>query len=150
MSYDPNSPYARAYGFSYGQPQHDPSRVVRMPAVGLVITSSFWLIILVVALVLNLFYLLGLAQMNVQQGGDFLGEAAMPMNLVGIMLMAFVTSCVLYGSLSMMQRRNYGVAVTAAVLSVLPCFSPCFIVGIPFGLWALLLLFRPEVKYGFR
>ena len=150
MSYDPNSPYARAYGFTYGQPQHDPSRAVRMPAVGLVILSSFWLIILVVALVLNLFQLLVGTDLNVQQGEDVLGEAALPVNLVSIMLMAFVTSCVMYGSLSMMQRRNYGVAVTAAVLSVLPCFSPCFFLGIPFGLWALLLLFRPEVKYGFK
>jgi hypothetical protein len=150
MSYDPNSPYARAYGFTYGQPQYDPSRAVRMPAVGLIITSSFWLIMLVVLLVLNLFQLLSGAEMNVQQGGDFLGEAAMPMNLVLIMLLSVVTSCVLYGSLNMMQRRNYGVAVTAAVLSVAPCFSPCLFVGIPFGLWALLLLLRPEVKYGFR
>ncbi|MEQ8789287.1 MAG: hypothetical protein RIC55_23540 [Pirellulaceae bacterium] len=149
-SHDPNNPYAQAYGFNYGGPGHDPSAVIRLPAVGLVIVSSFWMLILVVMLVLNLFQLITGADLNIEQGQDMLGEAAMPLNLVGIMLQAGVNSCVLYGSLGMVQRRNYGVAVTASVLAVIPCFSPCFFLGIPLGLWALFLLFRPEVKYGFR
>lgn len=66
-----------------------------------------------------------------------------------------VTSCilglalsglVLYGALQMKKARSYGWAMTASILALVPCTSPCCLVGVPIGIWALVVLLRPEVK----
>lgn len=150
QGFDPHNPYSQAYGFGYGPNRPDPSNMVKGPAVGLIVTSSFWLLLLVLSLVLNLFKLVVGAKFDLQQANGPLGDAAIPVQLVGIMLLSGVNACTLYGGLSMLQKRNYGVAMTAAVLSIIPCLSPCYIVGIPFGIWAMVLMLRPDVRYGFR
>jgi len=59
-------------------------------------------------------------------------------------------SLVLIGSISMLRVGSYGLAMTAAIVSVIPCASPCCIFGIPFGIWALVVLNDDAVKAGFR
>ena len=54
------------------------------------------------------------------------------------------------GAIGMLRLQGYGMAVTAAVLSVIPCCSPCYVCGIPFGIWALIVLRRPDVRCRFR
>lgn len=53
---------------------------------------------------------------------------------------------VLYGAVSMLRLKNRGAAYAAAIISVIPCCSGCYIVGIPFGIWALIVLNKPEVR----
>ena len=40
-------------------------------------------------------------------------------------------------------------ALVSAVLALLPCLSPCCVLGLPFGIWALVTLNKPEVKEAF-
>jgi hypothetical protein len=40
--------------------------------------------------------------------------------------------------------------MTAAILALVPCTSPCCLAGIPAGIWALVVLAKPEVKAGFH
>lgn len=56
---------------------------------------------------------------------------------------------VLLGGIRMLQRRSYGLAMTGAIVSMLPC-SCCCCLGLPFGIWALVVLSNPEVKNSFR
>lgn len=51
------------------------------------------------------------------------------------------------GGLRMRQLETYGLAMTASILAVLPSVS-C-VLGLPIGIWALVVLFRPEVKAAF-
>jgi hypothetical protein len=39
--------------------------------------------------------------------------------------------------------------MTAAILAMIPCLSSCCIVGLPLGIWALVVLSKPEVKSEF-
>ena len=39
--------------------------------------------------------------------------------------------------------------MTASILAVVPCVSPCCLVGLPIGIWALVVLSKPEVKSQF-
>jgi hypothetical protein len=57
---------------------------------------------------------------------------------------------VLWGSSRMKQLENYPLAMTAALLAIVPCTSPCCVVSIPFGIWALVELTDPRVKAAFR
>jgi predicted Zn finger-like uncharacterized protein len=56
---------------------------------------------------------------------------------------------VLLGAARMLQRQNYGLAMTASIVAMLPC-NGCCILGLPFGIWSLVVLNQPEVKDAFR
>jgi hypothetical protein len=60
-----------------------------------------------------------------------------------------VGAAILFGALKMMRLQSYGWAMAAAILAVIPCLSPCCCLGIPFGIWALVVLSKPEVKAAF-
>lgn len=59
-------------------------------------------------------------------------------------------SITVVGARAMMQRSSYRAAMTAAIANVIPCISVCYLLGIPLGIWALILLRDPQVKPAFR
>lgn len=66
-------------------------------------------------------------------------------NMVGL----GVNILVLFGAASMLQRRRYPLAITAAILESIPGLASCFILGMPFGIWALVLLSMQKVRATF-
>lgn len=56
---------------------------------------------------------------------------------------------VLYGAYCLQTLRNHGMAMTGAIISCIPVCSPCLILGIPFGIWALVVLNDKDVKSAF-
>jgi len=57
---------------------------------------------------------------------------------------------VIFAGVKMKNLENYALSMTGAIIAVIPCFSPCCFVGIPFGIWAIVVLVAPEVKAAFR
>jgi hypothetical protein len=55
---------------------------------------------------------------------------------------------IFYGAIKMKDLQGYGLAMTAAILCLIPCFSICCL-GIPFGIWALIVLLNADVKAAF-
>ena len=61
-----------------------------------------------------------------------------------------VSAVILIGALKMRTLQSYPLVLTAAVLAVIPCITPCCgIISIPFGVWALIALNKPGVKSQF-
>jgi hypothetical protein len=56
----------------------------------------------------------------------------------------------LIGALKMMKLESWGLAFAAAILVMLPCGSCCCCLGIPLGVWLIVLLNKPEIKTAFR
>ncbi len=54
------------------------------------------------------------------------------------------------GGACMLMLKNYSMARTAAIVAIIPCLSPCIFLGMPFGIWAVVLLSRPDVRARFR
>jgi hypothetical protein len=52
------------------------------------------------------------------------------------------------GAIQMMRRRSYLLCVAVALLALLP-WSPAWLVGLPVGIWTLMVLNRPEVMAAF-
>ena len=46
----------------------------------------------------------------------------------------------------MLRGEGYAKAKTASILAFVPFVSCCFLSGIPFGIWSLIVLSKPEVK----
>jgi predicted Zn finger-like uncharacterized protein len=55
---------------------------------------------------------------------------------------------VLSGGLYMKGLRNRGSVMTACIFAMLPC-NPCCLLGLPFGIWALVVLNNPQVTDAF-
>ena len=79
-------------------------------------------------------------------------EAATSFGLMDAMFMVFglaMSGLVLFGSLQMMKAKSWALALIASILAMIPCVSPCCVLGLPFGIWALVVLVKPEVKEAF-
>jgi len=61
-----------------------------------------------------------------------------------------ISGVIFYGGLKMKRLENHGLAVAASILAIIPCTSPCCLLGIPVGIWALVVLSKPEVKSAFH
>jgi len=54
-----------------------------------------------------------------------------------------------WGASQMKGLLNYSHSRNAAIVACIPCVGPCCLLGIPFGIWALNILGRPEVYNAF-
>lgn len=75
------------------------------------------------------------------------GGSAPPLmfSLIGAAIQGFVA----YAGFKMMNLKNYGVAMAGSILAMVPC-SACCLLGLPIGIWSLVLLSKPEVKSAFH
>jgi hypothetical protein len=84
--------------------------------------------------------------------GDEVAEDIM-MGGFGIMLCIvgiLIDAVIILGANKMRNLDSYGFAVAASILSVIPCLSsPCFVLGMPFGIWALVVLMNEDVRNAF-
>jgi serine/threonine protein kinase len=56
---------------------------------------------------------------------------------------------VILGSRKMMSLELFGMALLGCIVAMLPC-SPIAVLGIPIGIWALMILLQPRVRAAFR
>ena len=70
--------------------------------------------------------------------------------IIGIVLGLIMSVVILIGAKKMMKLESYGFAMTTMILSMLPCFSPCCIFGLPIGIWGIIVLNDENVKAAFR
>jgi hypothetical protein len=68
------------------------------------------------------------------------------MSIIAILMSVVI----LLGALKMKKLESYGLAMTASILAMIPCLSPCCVIGLPIGIWALMVLSKPEVKSAFH
>jgi len=57
---------------------------------------------------------------------------------------------IIFGCIKMLKLQSYGFAFTTSILAMIPCISPCCLLGIPFGIWGLVVLNDPQVKQFFK
>lgn len=69
--------------------------------------------------------------------GKFLNLFALP-----------VYGLVIFGGIQMRNLKMYPLAVATAFVAMIPCQCACCI-GIPIGIWALTILFKPEMRAQF-
>jgi hypothetical protein len=136
----------------------DPKSVVTAPAVAL-------LVVAIMDLAMTLFGLVaGVAGWGIGAAGsgfhfhgqgmdpefeEFVHWLSGPVGIAGNLFSLVINVLILIGALRMMSLRNYGLCMVAAVLAVIPCTAPCCCLGIAAGIWALVILTRPEVKQAF-
>jgi len=69
----------------------------------------------------------------------------LPLNLLALIL----SSLTLVAGIKMLQRRSYGLVMAGVIIGMIPCLSGCCCTGLPFGIWALIVLSNEEVRKSF-
>lgn len=71
--------------------------------------------------------------------------------IYGIAVISLIlTPLIVFGAIRMMKGQSRTLAMVAAILSILPITSCCFLIGGIFGVWALVVLMQADVKAFFH
>jgi hypothetical protein len=141
----PTNPYASpppAAGW-VGATFEQASRQLKAPAIILLVMSILTILYRLFDLAFSA-YSLTTPELQPPQHAMFIG--AVVADTIAIVLSILT----IYGSLAMLRLTSLSAARTAAIISVIPLCAPCLILGIPFGIWALVVLSRPEVAAAFQ
>lgn len=68
----------------------------------------------------------------------------------GSLIAVCVAAFIIYAALKMRELSQWGLAVAASVLAMIPCISPCCIIGLPIGIWSLIVLTKPDIRATFH
>jgi preprotein translocase subunit YajC len=128
-------------------------QLVKGPAIGLKVTAILGLVLVAAGLVMNIMTLGGFQifpqQINDPQMQKLLSSLSGGLGIVQGIIGGVVGVIVLIGAAKMQKLQSYQFALTASIVAMVPCISPCCVFGLPFGIWALVVLNKPEVKSQF-
>jgi DNA-directed RNA polymerase subunit RPC12/RpoP len=131
-----------------------PSDRVSGPAVALIVTAILGIVVnLGIAALYGFVLVMALSgqvrEINPQHDA---GETAVSIGSIvaGALLGLTLSVVVLIGANKMRKLESYGFAMAAAIIAVIPCTSPCCWLGLPFGIWAIVVLSDVSVKGAFR
>jgi hypothetical protein len=119
------------------------------PAIGLMVVSIIQMLLAAVALVINLIGASIFAMSQSAQNQPFANLFSGTIGAVQCGLVIVLGAIVLFGAIKMKRLENYGLAMTASIVAMLPC-SLCCLAGLPIGIWSLVILSKPEVKAAFH
>jgi hypothetical protein len=126
-------------------------QLVNGPSIGLMVTAAAGFIGVVI---------LGIGVAMAHNGYDFSqaptmnpavlevlkGKIGLIMCAVGLPGSAFI----LFGAIQARKLKNYGVCFAASIVAMVPYVSFCFYIGLPLGIWALVVFCRADVKSCFK
>ncbi len=76
-------------------------------------------------------------------------DAVVMQNALILLGRAVLDALAIVGGLYMRKLSGYKMSMIGAIVSVIPLATGCCLTGIPFGIWALIVLNRPDVKAAF-
>jgi hypothetical protein len=129
--------------------------LVKGPAISLIVLGALGAAMQGLGMLIKL---LGMGGGDLSQLEEVLGpEAARWIAMLQSPVVAVVTTAVglaaaallIVGGLKMMKLESYALAMIAAVVAAIPCLSPCCCLGLPFTVWAVVVLLKDEVKAAF-
>ncbi len=122
------------------QPPSEPGNPLQIPAICLLVFSGlhlFGIMIALPGLVVDWTEL----DLSTSRGmGELTG------GVVAVVIWVAVILAIIFGAICMIRLRGFRQAQVAAILAIIPICSPCYIMGIPFGIWALVQLNSPAVR----
>lgn len=146
MTWSPQGPY------SHGPMYHPPGAVpVGKPAgvvgagVGLIIAGAVNFVCAAIWMAAGLSALHDEAQTSVFGASDL----AAYLIIMSPVISVFVAPATIAGGMQMIRGKTYRLAMVGAIIALIPVSSCCFVAGVPLGIWALIVLRRPEVKAWF-
>ena len=127
-------------------------QAVKGPAIGLIVMAGLYALSAVWGIIRALFFHPDLSQFQQFNTDPQIQKLVQlisgPLGAIGGLLSLIFATFILFGAIRMLSLRNHQLAFAAAILAMLPC-TLCCVLGLPFGIWALVVLNKPEVKSQF-
>lgn len=125
-------------------------QAVAWPATGLLAVATICIAFAVLSIAMDIFLLAsGLVEIvREKTGNNEVMYAVFRMSWAATLLGC--SAFIIYGALQMRRLKGYTLSFSAALLAAIPCLGPCCLLGIPFGVWAIVILRRPDVRSTFR
>src|SRR5688500_14337364 len=118
---------------------NDVSDKIKAPAIGLIVVSALNFVLGLLTVLSGILRLTGISGRETIPSdeaerigyyfGTFFGYGVA---LIGLLLAPIIV----YGAVQMLGGRRYKLAKASAILAIIPFISCCFVIGIPFGVWA--------------
>lgn len=126
-----------------------PQQAAFAPGVALMIVSAISIACFAIAVAFNI-YALSTGVLDDRGIGEVMtGKTQATVRASVGTLLLLVHCFVAYGAYHMMERKSFSISRTASIIAVIPCISPCYFLGIPFGIWAMVSLGKPGVQQSF-
>jgi hypothetical protein len=125
--------------------------MVSGPAIGLIAVGIVGILFQLLSILMNVLGA-GIGALGAA-GGDSGALGSLFSGVIGLVFNAFcllLGGVVIFGATKMKSLQGYGLAMASAVIALVPCTSPCCVLGLPVGIWALIVLLNQEVKASFR
>lgn len=125
---------------------------VKGPAICLIVVSSIGIAISVASMAFQILTgaAAAIAPQNNGPGGPAELIMMMSFGVVPALMSLARNGFLIYGALQMKKLENHSISMAVAIIAVVPCFSACCLLDIPFGIWALVVLNDPGVKQAFQ
>lgn len=139
---------------SSNNPSHNSTAkgAVSAPAIALMVVSIIAIVLGLLGLVGDVFLILSGAIERLEENntGPVSKYTTVMIRTAWGILLVIASTFVLYGAVQMKSLTNYSIAKAAAIVAMIPMLGPCCVLGIPFGIWAIIVLGKPEVRDAFR
>jgi predicted lysophospholipase L1 biosynthesis ABC-type transport system permease subunit len=128
----------------------DPRQRINAPSIALLVTGIIGGALTMLIILLNLLGF-GLGALAADRGASdavgmlYSGTFGVAFGLMGLVVAGFI----IFAAMKMRSLESWGMSVAAAIVAMIPCISPCCLLGIPVGIWCLVLLFDASVKEAF-
>ncbi len=129
----------------------DARNEVNAPAISLIAVSAIAIAFGILGLAMDAFLLLSGAveALEARNNGPISEYTQIGIRSTWGSVLLVASAFVLFGALKMKALKSYGTAKLAAIVALVPLVGPCCILGIPFGIWALIVLSKPHVRDSF-
>ena len=119
------------------------------PAIGLMVTAGVGIFAQLIGILLSILGI-GLGSAFGEEQARYLYLFAGAMGMIIRVVLIILGVVVFLGAQRMKNLESYNFAMAAAIIALIPCTSPCCILGLPIGIWALVVLLSQDVKPAFR
>jgi len=137
---------APEYPFAWGDAAAAAARVTG-PAVALIVIGALEIATQVWAVFVSLMEIRAGGPLQV---GPWANLASPEAIVIGGAIGVILGIVVIWGGVKMRNLESYPLAMAAAIIAMIPCFWPCCVLGLPFGIWALVVLSDPLVRAAVR
>lgn len=131
--------YARTFGAQGLASRHAVAARVQGPATGLMALATLNLALIGFATVAQIALVAAVGE----------PDPSLAINIFSAIVGVAIAVTILVGAARMKKLENYSLAVAASVLAAIPCFG-CCILGVPLGIWSLVVLSDPAVRASFQ
>lgn len=123
----------------------------KAPAIALLAVAIIGILVQIGAIIMNLLGMTAgmMEEYQYEMGNDMSPMLSGGIGIVGAIIGIIVGAVILFGAMKMKNCQSWTFSLIASILAMIPCLSPCCCLGLPVGIWALIVLMDKNVKAAF-